>query len=81
MEWVIKRIGVVPVDITFEQSTVVLGRTKCHIDGASRLLAELYEYNGRYGGDALEKGDYQHAEEYCEDSNLECTLLFGDLVP
>ena len=81
VERVVKGIGVVPIHVSFQQSAIVRGRTECHIDGACSLLAELHEDNGRDGSDALEKGDDQHAEEYCEDSDLESPLLLGDLVP
>ena len=57
VERIIKRIGVVPVDIAFKQSTIVFGRTERHINGTSRLLAKLHKDNGRDGSDALEKGD------------------------
>ena len=81
MERIIERVGVVPVDIALEQSTVVFCRTEGHIDGTSCLLTKLHKDNGRDGSDTLEKGDDQHAEEHCKDSDLESPLLLGNLVP
>ena len=80
MYGVVERVSTIPIVITALQRGIVRRGLECHVNCPCAQLAKFHKENWCNCRYALEENNDHYAEKHCEDANLECTLILGNLI-